>query len=345
VVGLLVLAAVAGRRPAVQAPATVEPPEVGVQLHGMWSDYTDAERIAVLDKIAAAGLTWVRIDMGWSSFQERCGTCSGGWYLDRANLLVDAARARGLKVLVTIWRTPGWANDQAGELAPPAAAGDFGRFMSWLASRFRGRVSAYELWNEPDSKDFFTGTVGQYAALVRAAYPAVKAADPEAQVVLGGPVNNDTGWLRSVYRSGVGGFFDVLATHPYMAPADLPPETPDRGGDNVHLLTHVAAVHRLMAANGDGDKPIWFTELGWSSHANTGGEADWRRGVSLEQQADYTVRAIELVRTRFPFVTNMIIYNERDRATGDAHLDNYGILRRDLSEKPVYAALRGYLSG
>jgi polysaccharide biosynthesis protein PslG len=318
---------------------------VGVQLHAMWDDYSDAQRLAVLDRIAAAHLRWVRIDMGWSSFSERCRGCVSQWYLDRANFVVDAARQRGLRVLVTAWRTPGWANNGAGELAPPDRPADFGEFMAWLAARFRGRVSAYEIWNEPDSRDFFTGSVGDYAALARAAYPAVRSADPGAQVVLGGPINNNTDWLRSVYRAGVRGSFDVLATHPYMGPADLPPETPDRRGDNRYLLTHVAAVHRLMAAHGDGGKPIWFTEFGWSSHPNRGGEANWDRGVSPQQQADYTVRAIRLVRSRFPYVTNMLLYNERNRATGDVHLDNYGMLHRDLSEKPVYAALRAYLSG
>jgi polysaccharide biosynthesis protein PslG len=332
-------------RPPVLAQASPGGPAVGVQFHGMWSDYTDAQRLAVLDKIAAANLQWVRIDMGWSSFQERCRSCYSDWYLDRANLVVDAARQRGLKVLITAWRTPAWANDGAGELAPPTSPADFERFMAWLASQFRGRVSAYEIWNEPDSRDFFTGSVDQYAALVRAAYPAVKSTDPSAQVVLGGPINNNTDWLRAVYRAGAGGSFDVLATHPYMGPTDLPPEAPDLRGDNRYLLTHVAAVHRLMVANGDGDKPIWFTEFGWSSHPNTGREANWDRGVTIQQQADYTVRAIQLVRSRFPYVTNMIVYNERNRATGDPQLDNYGILLRDLSEKPVYAALRSYLSG
>jgi polysaccharide biosynthesis protein PslG len=100
-----------------------------------------------------------------------------------------------------------------------------------------------------------------------------------------------------------------------------------------------------MKVNGDGDKPIWFTELGWSSHPNTGDEPNWDRGVTPQQQADYAIRAIQLVRSRYPYVTNMILYNERNRATGDVQLDNYGILHRDLSEKPVYTALRSYLSG
>ena len=116
-----------------QPSASAEGSAVGVQLHGMWNDYSDAQRLAVLDKIAAAHLRWVRIDMGWSSFQDRCRSCYNSWYLDRANFVVDGARQRGLKVLVTAWRTPGWANGGAGELAPPTNPADFGSFMAWLA--------------------------------------------------------------------------------------------------------------------------------------------------------------------------------------------------------------------
>jgi polysaccharide biosynthesis protein PslG len=318
---------------------------VGVQFHGMWTDYTDAQRLAVLDKMAAAHLRWIRIDMTWAGFEERCRACVNQWYLNRANFLVEAARARGLRVLVTLWRTPAWANSGAGELVPPAEPAEFGRFAGWVAARFKGRVSAYEIWNEPDSRDFFAGDLEQYLALLRAAYPAIKLADPDARVVLGGPINNDTAWLAAAYRAGARPYFDVLATHPYMAPSDLPPETPDRNGTNIHLLAHVAAVRKLMVSRGDTDKPIWFTEFGWSTHPNSGGELAWMRGVTLEQQAEYTVRAIRFVRSNFPYVTTMIIYSDRNRATGNVQVDNYGILYRDLSEKPVYTALRAMLGG
>ena len=55
----------AGRVPSSSSPSR---PAVGVQLHGMWDDYSDGHRLAMMDKITAAHLQWVRIDMGWSSF-------------------------------------------------------------------------------------------------------------------------------------------------------------------------------------------------------------------------------------------------------------------------------------
>jgi polysaccharide biosynthesis protein PslG len=315
---------------------------VGVQFHAMWSDYTDAQRLAVLDKLAAAHLSWVRIDMAWAGFEDRCRGCYNEWYLDMANFTVDAARARGMQVLVMLWRTPGWANGNKGAQRPPDDPGDYGRFAGWLASKMKGRVAAYEIWNEPDpSQSFFLGTQDQYVALLKAAYPAIHAADPATRVVLGGPSSNDDAWIEGIYARGGKGYFDVLATHPYQGKSDAPPEHPDDGSR--WWFTHLPAVRDVMLKHGDSAKPIWFTEFGWSSHPNTGGESNWELGVSLQQQADYTIRAIKYARANFPYVTTMILYNDRNRDSGDVQLDGYGILYRDLSAKPVYTALRSAL--
>lgn len=318
-------------------------PQVGVQFHAMWSDYSDAERLEVLDRVAAAGMEWVRIDMGWSSFFETCKTCQADYHVDLADFVVDAANERGLKVLATLWRTPDWANGGAGVYAPPTDPADYGDVAYWAAERFRGRVSAWEVWNEPNLTSFYTGTVRQYVDMLRAAYPRFKEGDPDAQVLLGGPAYNDTEWLERVYEAGAQGFFDVMATHPYMSPGDLPPETPDVDGSNIWLLSHVAEVRSLMDEWGDAGKEIWFTELGWSSHSNWPGIRNWERGVSEMTQAAYAVRTIEFVRGDFPYVTNIFWYNERNRDSGSPQIDNYGLMHRDLRPKPVYEALKAYL--
>ncbi len=323
------------------APADLRP-AVGVQFHAMWSDYTNQQRLEVLDKLAAAGVEWVRIDMGWSSFQEDCRTCFSQWYIDRADYAVDQARARGLKVLATLWRTPSWANG-GNVYEPPDDPADYGTFAGWAAEHFRGRVSAWEVWNEPNLDGFFQGSVREYVDLLKAAYPEFKSADPGALVVLGGPAYNDTNWLEAVYARGAQGFFDVMATHPYQAPSDLPPETPDPDGSNIWLLTHVESVRDLMVARGDGGKEIWFTEFGWSAHDTSPGAPNWKRGVTAAQQGDFMLRAIEFVKGNYPYVTHMFWYNERNRATGDVHLDNYGLMKRDLTPKPGYQVLREYL--
>jgi cell division septation protein DedD len=325
------------------AKATSSGPAVGVQFHATWSSYTDAQRTAVLDKLQAAGVKWVRVDAGWASIEPAGPGQVNQWYVDLLDRVVDQARARGINVLLTLWLTPGWANGGAGTIAPPGNVADYARVAGWAAAHFKGRVGAWEIWNEPNMSGFWSGSVAQYVSLLKVAYPAIKAADPSAQVVLGGPSENDTTWLAAAYAAGMQGSFDVMATHPYMGVADAPPETPDDG--TIYTLSHVSAVRSLMVQNGDASKPIWFTELGWSTHDNWSGVPNWDRGVTLSQQADYVVRTLKYVQSNYPYVTNVFWYEERNDTSGNVQLDNYGLLYNDLTPKPAFTALQSYLTG
>jgi hypothetical protein len=335
---------VGGPAPAA-ATTSAARPAIGVHFHGTWLEYSRADSAVILDRLAAAGVTWVRIDLGWASYEERCSGCISQWYVDRADSVIDMARARGLKVLAQVGMVPGWANGERGTATPPLDPAEFGRFMGWLGAHLRGRVQAYELWNEPNHLEFWNGSASEFVGMVRAAYPRLKAMDPKTPVVLGGVSYNDSGWLRQAYDAGVGGYFDILATHPYLAPADLPPETADSTTADIYLLTHVESVRELMISRGDGAKAIWFTEFGWSSHENAGGEPNWERGVTDQQQADYLLRTLDLVGSRYPYVTNVFWYNDWDRGASEKQIDNYGLLARDLSPKPVYHALKQRLTG
>ncbi|HMJ00640.1 MAG TPA: cellulase family glycosylhydrolase [Gaiellaceae bacterium] len=321
-------------------------PDTGVAFHCGWSDYTDAQRATVLDKLQAAGVKWVRIDVGWSSLQEVGRNQLSQWYVDTIDRCVDMARARGINVLAILFRTPSWANGGQGVQVPPLDNADFAWIAHWAADHFRGRVSAWEMWNEPDpaqSSWSWSGTALQYVSLLRAGYPAIKAGDPNATVVFGGPSSNDESFIAACYAAGAHGYFDVMATHPYQAISDTPPESaPDSRN---WWFARLGAVRDLMVQNGDGNKPIWFTEFGWSSHDNWQGVQNWQRGVTLAQQGDYLVRAIEYAKAQYPYVTNMFWYDERNQTGTDIQNANFGLLTNNLTEKPVYWTLKTYLTG
>ena len=215
--------------------------------------------------------------------------------------------------------------------------------MSLIAAHFAGRVGAWEIWNEPNQTSFWsTADPSSYTALVRAAYPAIKAADPNVLVVAGATSDNDTTFISAMYADGVQGSFDVLSTHPYQGEANLPPETPDDGTQ--YTLAHVAAVRALMVAYGDGSKPIWFTEFGWSSHANTPGLPNWQLGVTDAQQGDYFVRTLRWVATNASYVTNAFWYEATNDSTTDIQNGNYGLLTTGLTPKLSYDTLSSYLN-
>ncbi|HEU5064633.1 MAG TPA: cellulase family glycosylhydrolase [Gaiellaceae bacterium] len=317
-------------------------PAAGAQFHCTWSQ-SDARRAEIAGKLSAAGLRTVRIDIGWSSLEPRRRRISA-WHLRLADRCVNLARANGMEVLVTLMWTPGWANGGRGATVPPRRVSDFARFARWAARHFRGRVAAWEIWNEPNLASFWKGSVRRYVRLLRAAYPAIKAGDRTAKVVFGGIVHNDDRYLRAAYRAGARGAFDVMATHPYQGVADAAPETAD-DGDDWWLLTHVPAVRDVMARNGDGAKPIWFTELGWSVHENRPDLPPWQRGVSPAEQAAYLTRAFALVGSRYPYVERAFWYKDAARSEDDEIQAGYGLLRADLGPRPAYIALKALLAG
>ena len=305
----------------------------GVQFHGMWSSYTDEQRIAVLDLLRAAGIRTVRLDVSWAMLQPTGPTAYDPWGVGFVDRVIQLCEERGITPLITLWLTPGWANGNLGERALPTDPADYARAAHWAADRYAGRVLGWEVWNEPNSADFLVGASPDgYTQLLRAAYPALRAGDPAAPVVFGGVQYNDDDWLARAYAAGAKDSFDVMATHPYPAIADQSPDVPDDG--TIWVLNHAAAVHRLMAEHGDADKPIWFTEVGWSTHHhNPPGTPNYALGVSEATQARYLTRTVDLITTTMPYVTAVYWYAERDTPS-----HTYGLLRQDLSPKPSLSA-------
>jgi polysaccharide biosynthesis protein PslG len=324
------------------AATTPSGPAFGSQFHGMWGSYSDTQRAQVLDQLAAHGTEWVRLDVSWGMLQPDGPDRYSTWGVNFVDRVIGMITARGMKPLVTLWMTPAWANGGKGERALPDDPRHYAEAARWAAARWADKVPAWEVWNEPNDNHFMTGADPvAYGRLLKAAYPAFKAGNPSAKVLFGGPMYNDVDWIRRAYDAGARGSFDVMATHPYMGVADREPEFYD---GTKWTLRHARAVHELMVANGDGHKPIWFTEFGWSSHPNTGNEANWTRGVTLAQQADYLVRTLELVARDMPYVTNVFWYAERDRTDSNVQINNYGLLHTDLRPKPVLVAARDYLA-
>lgn len=314
---------------------------LGVQFHGTWSDYTRARRGRVLDRIRSSGATWVRMDVGWSMIQPQQGSYDHQWGVPVVDKAIRQVHRRGLKLLVMFWQTPRWASGGDSVRVAPSDPWTYARAIGWAARRWADEVSAWEIWNEPNSSSFFEGAdPREYKRLLCPAHRAVHENDPTARVVFGGTMYNDDDWIRRAYRAGAKGCFDVMATHPYLGPADAPPETADDG--DIWTLRHVREVRALMLRFHD-RKPIWATEFGWSAHRNRGGEEPWERGVSPRTQGRYAVRALDLFSRDYPYVRKAFWYNERAKATGDPQQDGYGMLRRDLTPKPVYWAFRDYL--
>lgn len=335
--------------------ATTIAPQVGINLHAGWSQgwNTDTDNKAIIDKAVEAGMTWVRIDMGWCTIEETGDNQYQNWYLAKLDTSINYAKSKGVKVLAAVHCSPAWAtgNTTGNTYIRPKDPSKYGEIAQFLANRYQGRVQAWEVWNEPDpDQKFWTeppsgtayGGTANYATLVKVAYSKFKAGDPNALVVVGGPSSNDDGWISELYNNGIKGYFDVLSLHPYNSPANAGPT--DIAKDDRYNFKHLPAVRNVMVNNGDSNKPIWITELGWSTHANNSSTKPWNLGVTEQQQADFSVEAIKYAAANWPYVTNIFFYTDKNTGQSDIHQSNFGILRIDNSPKPVWNAIKSYLS-
>ena len=260
-----------------------------------------------LDAVAATSARWLRVLIPWSDVE----TAKGQYDWRQTDLVINAAAARGLKVLGLVAFTPAWAKAPGTFFTtPPDNAADYADFAAAVAKRYESRVSNWELWNEPNLALFFGGSehnAVRYTELVRAAYPAIKAVQPHGTVILAGlsRLMGDEAppaFLAQMYAAGAGGFFDAAAAHPYVFPTGLAANFENGWSD-------VGAMHDVMSANGDGGKKIWMTELGAPT-------CDCPDGVSEQEQAKQITDVLAAAAAT-GYSGPAFIYSIRDTDTAD----------------------------
>ncbi len=261
--------------------------------------------------------------------------------------LVAAAQAHGLKIVATVVGSPQWANGSTDQYVPPRDPQDLARFMGPFAARYRGRIAAWEVWNEPDGVDFWHGvppSAAAYTPLLTAVSSAVRAADPGARVYAGPLSGNDYDFLQGIYNAGGGGSFDAVAVHTDNACGITPPDSYYRDNGRVGRFSFLGfrEVHATMEANGDGAKPIVMSELGWSATGTRcarGAFAGKKAAGVTETEQAANLRLAYHCLAGYPYVSAGLWFSMRDYGASDTELNRYGLLRFDLSRRPAFAAL------
>jgi hypothetical protein len=317
------------------------------------AELSEPELGRVLDLAQEAGVDTVAAGASWWYISPEPSPETYQW--EPLDLLVGEAQQRGLKVNLQVTGTPDWVHEDLEESDPDLRVWypprgyqqleHFAGFVQALVERYRSQVERYEIWNEPNYDGFWRPSPdpAEYAALLRAAYMAVKEADPEATVVFGGLSRNDAGYLESYYEAAGeypeaeenGYFFDVLNVHPYTygQSPDWAREDAVVEGANGRLDESFAGVETMKAAmeeEGDPDKPIFLGEFGYSV-ADT-----WMGAVPDYRRAFYLKRAYAIAR-ELPYVSGMSWYAYvPDGTTGE----EWTILDADLEPTLTYRALK-----
>lgn len=328
---------------ALVSPSLASAAQTGLVTDLTWGLSTSDQNTTVA-AMQDAGTKWTRLSVQWKDYEPARGQYAG-WDVAQVDRAVQLCRGAGIRVLLDVVNAPAWASatNDSGQGNVPRNPADFAAFMSYLATRYRGQISAYEIWNEPDIQRFWNPgpNAAAYTALLKEAYAAVKAGDPNALVVSGGLAwdyeSSTSSYLTKMYAAGAKGSFDVVAVHDF----------PD--GSIANGLTTWAqgrrTAHRVMLANGD-DKPIWITEYGFNTAAPGSG---WQPSSTPQQQADLLGKAFQVMDQDAPWLQVAFYYNFRNNYWQyDKPTDmeaQFGLLKSDFTPKPAYFVFKSYARG
>jgi hypothetical protein len=294
----------------------------------------------LLQLAAGGGFSWIVQLVEWREVEPT----PGEFFWEYTDWLVRAAEYYGLDLVLRLDHPPDWAifPDQA----VPVDVASYAAFVGRVAARYRGRVGAYVVWNEPNLAAEWVEKPPHpsgYVSLLCAAQAAIQAADPQALVVSAGlaPTNDSDNWalddrryLQGMYTAGVAGCFDVLGAHPYGFA--YPPDDPYGFHDGLNFA-RLADLRAVMVANGDEDKPVWATEMGWTSDA-MGTQQKWLQ-VSEEKQGRYLIGAFERAGREWPWLERIAVWNLSMGLPADEEKRGYSILTDDGTPKPAYELL------
>ncbi|SCX32945.1 Ig-like domain-containing protein [Mycolicibacterium fluoranthenivorans] len=307
------------------------PTEIAVNAQQMYF-YSQTDTDKAMGLLKDAGITTIRIMLPWAGIEPADGTYD--WAaVDR---VVDSAQSNGITVLGVLGTTPDWAAvpGQAQYQGRPADLDAFAEFVTEVATHFQGRVSDYEVWNEPNAGIFWAPApdAAQYTALLKVAYTAIKGADPDAVVIAAsvgaGPEDpgvaiNPVTFLAQMYAAGAGGYFDAVSFHPYQYALLFSVGEGHAGTP----ITQAEQMYAVMVANGDGNKKIWATEYGEPTS-----------DVSETAQAAYIGDFLRTWRT-LEFAGPAFLHTFADYPDPDPTQASFGLFRQDWTPKPAVSTV------
>lgn len=328
-----------------------------------------AEPELTLQQAQSLGVQWVRQPVNWSEIERTPGVYD--W--STLDPVFVAAASYNMKVLVSVTGTPDWARlvSARGLDGPPSNMDTYNSFLSLLLTRYRGAIHAVEVWSEMnhDLSWYVAGGLNptHYVDMLQGASQVIRQVDPGVLVISGGllPTGIDDGvvaiddfrYFSSLLDLDFLEYVDCVGVHHkgYNIPPDIAYDSgySDEAAifrepfSNLHhswsFYSTLRGYHDMIIASGR-DVPLCVTEFGWPVADSLPGEdlLEFANDNSPEEQADYIVRAFQLMRdwgfVRLAFVSNL------DYSLEPGQEEESGIYYRlflpDGSPRPAFEALQ-----
>lgn len=308
-------------------------PQAASFLVGACTHFSQGKGVLELNlaSLQRAGIRSIRDEVSWGAIEWEKGKFV---MPEHAEAYVRRVADMGVNVLLIL----DYSNrlyDGGDRPRSPEAIEGFCKYAEFVVKHFGRHVRLYEIWNEWDigiglpQQYNKGGSAEDYARLLKAVYPRIKAADPGVTVIAGACTSGGVkkGWLEDIVKLGALDSCDAISIHSY----NYSDKFPERGPEA--CSTWMTGVQEMLRKyHGDKDVPFYVTEMGWPTHVT-------KHGTDPELSASYLARLYLLARTS-PSFKGLWWYDFQDDGWDPQYNeDNFGLVRPDLTPKPAYHVL------
>lgn len=277
-----------------------------------------------LDLIKDAQIGWIRVDLVWNVVEPK----PKQYRWDMVDRLVKNAEERNIDILAILGYCPEWASQNGNIHNPPRSVEEWQEYVKTIVSRYKGRINYWTLWNEPNSKTSFRGTLDQFIEDVfLPGIQAVKEANPNAKIV-GPDLAHLKGakwniWLEEILKRA-GKEIDVISHHCYKSK----PKKVKRNLEGMVPPWDPPAVRKILEKTGCLGKPFWLTEVGFRSNK-----------VGTLKQSEYLINFLKM-NEKMEWIDKVFIYELRDSPLEPG----YGIVNNDRTPKQAYWGIKEFIN-
>ena len=195
-------------------------------------------------RLSESPVNWVRTDYDWGGIQRNQET----WNYDHLDKLIALSKAANVNILPILDYDVKWAHPAYKNLDLWA------EYVQKTVSRYAKDIRYWEVWNEQNGFWDRPARGEDYTPLLKRSYETIKAIDPDLQVLYGGTAGVPFGYIEATLKAGAAPYFDIMNVHPY-----------NWHGTPENMIPQLKQLKELMAKYGVAHKPIWITEIGWST--------------------------------------------------------------------------------
>ncbi len=293
-----------------------------------------------MEMLKRAHINLLRISFGWDGIEDIPGKYNWLFWDDYVKSAVDDY---GITLVPYICYTPRW--NSTGDSTnywnhTPKDYDAFGRFVFALVSRYKDRIKSWELWNEPDIREYWSGNAEDLARLTKIGAEAVRRADPKAIIVLAGLAGH-VDFTKALFRDyGISNYVDVVNCHSYY-------ET--WNGDPLEtVVPYVNTLADIIRRYGN-HQSLWMAEVGYSTFRKPDGYVSDAYTCTYDYEHTPAFQAVAMWRTLTLLLsTNQMAaiawYELKDlppgeNVIGDVNNRNLGVDYVGWKPKPAESAL------